>query len=75
VRAWRARFDPATRNVFDLTAVPLVHNLSHLPIIGRSQPRDRTARQGDADGAARAVAAGADGLLSRCIRIPKKRKR
>jgi 3-deoxy-7-phosphoheptulonate synthase len=26
-------FDPATRNIFDLSAIPLVHKLSHLPII------------------------------------------
>src|SRR5207247_4399630 len=26
-------FDTATRNVFDLTAIPVVHHLSHLPII------------------------------------------
>ena len=25
--------DPATRNVFDLSAIPVVHRLSHLPII------------------------------------------
>src|SRR3989441_3565550 len=26
-------FDPTTRDVFDLTAIPVVHKLSHLPII------------------------------------------
>ena len=26
-------FDAATRNLFDLTAIPLVHKLSHLPIV------------------------------------------
>ena len=26
-------FDPATRNLFDLSAIPVVHGLSHLPII------------------------------------------
>src|SRR5205085_694621 len=26
-------FDPATRNIFDLTSIPLVHKMSHLPII------------------------------------------
>jgi 3-deoxy-7-phosphoheptulonate synthase len=26
-------FDPATRNLFDLTAIPVVHKLSHLPIV------------------------------------------
>src|SRR5256885_2204211 len=30
-------FDPAARNMFDLTAVPIVHRLSHLPIIARSE--------------------------------------
>ena len=55
-------FDPATRNVFDLTAVPLVHNLSHLPII--ADPSHATGLRDKVTPMARAaVAAGADGLL------------
>jgi 3-deoxy-7-phosphoheptulonate synthase len=55
-------FDGATRNLLDLSAVPSVHRLSHLPIIvdpshgtGR---RDMVPPMGMA-----AVAAGADGLM------------
>ncbi len=55
-------FDPHTRNILDLTAVPSVHAMSHLPVIvdpshstGR---RDRVAPMSLA-----AVACGARGLL------------
>lgn len=55
-------FDTATRNVFDLTAIPLVHNLSHLPII--ADPSHGTGLRDKVCPMARAaVAAGADGLL------------
>jgi 3-deoxy-7-phosphoheptulonate synthase len=55
-------FDPATRNVFDLTAVPLVHRLSHLPII--ADPSHGTGLRDKVTPMARAaVAAGADGLM------------
>jgi len=55
-------FDPATRNVFDLTAIPLVHRLSHLPII--ADPSHATGLREKVTPMARAaVAAGADGLL------------
>ncbi len=55
-------FDPATRNVFDLTAVPLVHRLSHLPII--ADPSHATGLRDKVTPMARAaVAAGADGLM------------
>ncbi|MFI5207883.1 MAG: 3-deoxy-7-phosphoheptulonate synthase [Gemmatimonadales bacterium] len=55
-------FDPATRNVFDLTAVPLVHKLSHLPII--ADPSHATGLRDKVTPMARAaVAAGADGLM------------
>lgn len=55
-------FDTATRNVFDLTAIPLVHELSHLPII--ADPSHGTGlRDKVAPMARAAVAAGADGLL------------
>ena len=55
-------FDPSTRNVFDLTAVPLVHQLSHLPIV--ADPSHGTGRRDVVPSMARAaVAAGADGIL------------
>ena len=55
-------FDPATRNLFDLSAVPVVHGLSHLPIL--ADPSHGTGRRTMVLPMARAaVAAGADGLL------------
>jgi 3-deoxy-7-phosphoheptulonate synthase len=55
-------FDSSARNLFDLNAVPIIKQLSHLPIIadpshGTGQ-RDRVAPMARA-----AVAAGADGVL------------
>ena len=55
-------FDPATRNIFDLSAIPVVHGLSHLPII--ADPSHGTGHREMVIPMARAaVAAGADGLL------------
>jgi 3-deoxy-7-phosphoheptulonate synthase len=55
-------FDPATRNLFDLTAIPLVHQLSHLPIV--ADPSHGTGRRDMVPAMARAaVASGADGIL------------
>jgi 3-deoxy-7-phosphoheptulonate synthase len=55
-------FDPATRNMFDLTAVPTVHRMSHLPII--ADPSHGTGIRDRVTPMARAaVAAGADGVL------------
>ncbi|HXY67842.1 MAG TPA: 3-deoxy-7-phosphoheptulonate synthase [Gemmatimonadales bacterium] len=55
-------FDQATRFLFDLTAIPLVHKLSHLPII--ADPSHGTGLRDKVIPMARAaVAAGADGLL------------
>ncbi len=55
-------FDSATRNLFDLTAIPLVQKLSHLPMIADPSHgtglRDKVIPMGRA-----AIAAGADGLL------------
>jgi 3-deoxy-7-phosphoheptulonate synthase len=55
-------FDPSTRNLFDLTAIPLVQKLSHLPMIADPSHgtglRDKVLPMGRA-----AIAAGADGLL------------
>ncbi len=55
-------FDPAARYLFDLTAVPLLHRLSHLPVV--ADPSHGTGlRDAVAPMARAAVAAGADGLL------------
>jgi 3-deoxy-7-phosphoheptulonate synthase len=55
-------FDPATRNVFDLSAIPVVRAVSHLPII--ADPSHGTGHRDMVIPMARAaVAAGADGLL------------
>jgi 3-deoxy-7-phosphoheptulonate synthase len=54
-------FDPATRNCFDVAAVPQVHELSHLPII--VDPSHATGRPALIPACAMAgVAAGADGV-------------
>jgi 3-deoxy-7-phosphoheptulonate synthase len=55
-------FDTMTRNLFDLTAIPLVQKLSHLPIIG--DPSHGTGLRDKVIPMARAaVAAGADGVM------------
>jgi len=55
-------FDSATRNLFDLSAIPVVHSLSHLPIV--ADPSHGTGHRDMVIPMARAaVAAGADGLL------------
>jgi 3-deoxy-7-phosphoheptulonate synthase len=55
-------FDTATRFLLDLTAIPLVHKLSHLPIV--ADPSHGTGVRDKVIPMARAaVAAGADGLL------------
>jgi 3-deoxy-7-phosphoheptulonate synthase len=54
-------FDPATRNCFDVAAVPQIHELSHLPII--VDPSHATGRPALIPACALAgVAAGADGV-------------
>ncbi len=54
-------FDPATRNLFDVAAVPLAHTLSHLPII--VDPSHATGRPDLIPSCALAgIAAGADGV-------------
>lgn len=55
-------FDGAARNMFDLNAVPIVHKLSHLPII--ADPSHGTGLRDKVTPMARAaVAAGADGVI------------
>jgi 3-deoxy-7-phosphoheptulonate synthase len=55
-------FDDQTRNLMDLSAVPVVHSLTHLPII--ADPSHGTGVRAMVTPMARAaIAAGADGLL------------
>lgn len=55
-------FDDQTRNVLDLSAIPVVHTLSHLPII--ADPSHGTGVRSKVLPMARAaIAAGADGLM------------
>ncbi|HID95307.1 MAG TPA: 3-deoxy-7-phosphoheptulonate synthase [Candidatus Latescibacteria bacterium] len=55
-------FEPYTRNTFDVNAIPVVHQLSHLPVLG--DPSHGTGRwRLVAPISKAAVAAGADGLL------------
>lgn len=55
-------FDNTSRNLFDLTAIPVAHSLSHLPIV--ADPSHGTGRRDKVTPMARAaVAAGADGLI------------
>ena len=55
-------FDTMTRNLFDLTAIPIVQRLSHLPII--ADPSHGTGLRDKVTPMARAaIAAGADGIM------------
>lgn len=55
-------FDTTSRNLFDLTAIPVVQQLSHLPIV--ADPSHGTGRRDKVLPMSRAaVAAGADGII------------
>ena len=55
-------FEGYTRNTFDISAIPVVESLSHLPII--ADPSHATGRRDKVSPVARAsIAAGADGIL------------
>jgi 3-deoxy-7-phosphoheptulonate synthase len=55
-------YDPQTRNVLDLSCVPLLHELTHLPII--VDPSHATGRRELVPTMSRAsIAAGAEGLI------------
>ena len=55
-------FETYTRNTFDLSAIPVVHKKSHLPVI--ADPSHATGLRDQVPPMARAaVAAGADGLM------------
>lgn len=64
-------FENATRNTLDVSAIPIVHKLSHLPII--ADPSHATGRRDQVLPMARAaVAAGADGLILEVHHEPEK---
>ncbi len=64
-------FENYTRNTLDVSAIPVVHKLSHLPII--ADPSHGTGRRDNVPPMARAaVAAGADGLLLEVHHDPEK---
>ena len=55
-------FESYTRNTLDISAIPVIHKLSHLPII--ADPSHGSGRRDMVASMARAaVAAGADGLI------------
>lgn len=55
-------FEPYTRNTFDLSAIPVVHKISHLPVV--ADPSHATGYRDQVPPMARAaVAAGADALM------------
>jgi 3-deoxy-7-phosphoheptulonate synthase len=64
-------FETYTRNTLDISAIPIVHKLSHLPILADPSHgtgrRDKVAPMGRA-----AIAAGADGLIVEVHNAPDK---
>lgn len=64
-------FEPQTRNTFDLSAIPVTNELSHLPIIADPSHAVGKARY-VAPVAKGAVAAGADGLMIEVHNCPEK---
>jgi len=64
-------FENYTRNTLDISAIPVIHKLSHLPIV--ADPSHATGRRDKVPPVARAaVAAGADGLLIEVHNDPEK---
>ncbi len=64
-------FESYTRNTLDVSAIPVIHKLSHLPII--ADPSHGTGRRDKVPPMARAaLAAGADGLLLEVHNDPEK---
>ncbi len=64
-------FEPSTRNTFDLSAIPVTKELSHLPII--ADPSHAAGAQKYVGALAKgAVAAGADGLMIEVHNCPEK---
>ena len=66
-------FESYTRNTLDISAIPVIHKLSHLPIV--SDPRHGTGRRDKVAPMARAsVAAGADALIIEVHNDPERAK-
>ncbi|MBC8043716.1 MAG: 3-deoxy-7-phosphoheptulonate synthase, partial [Rhizobacter sp.] len=66
-------FETATRNTLDLSAIPVIHKKSHLPII--ADPSHGTGLRDKVTPMARAaVAAGADGIMIEVHNCPEKAK-
>lgn len=64
-------FEPSTRNTFDVSAIPVVHQKSHLPII--ADPSHATGFRDKVIPVSRAaIAAGADGLMIEVHHNPQK---
>jgi len=64
-------FDTTSRNLFDLTAIPVVQQLSHLPIV--ADPSHGTGRRDKVLPMSRAaIAAGADGVIIEVHPAPEK---
>ena len=64
-------FEPSTRNTFDLSAIPVTKELSHLPLI--ADPSHAAGAQKYVGALAKgAVAAGADGLMIEVHNCPEK---
>lgn len=64
-------YETATRNTFDVSAIPVAKELSHLPIIG--DPSHATGRYKYVPAVAKAaIAAGADGLMIEVHNCPEK---
>jgi 3-deoxy-7-phosphoheptulonate synthase len=64
-------FETMTRNTFDISAIPVIEKISHLPIIG--DPSHATGRRDKVMPLARAiVAAGGDGVLIEVHHDPEK---
>jgi len=64
-------FETYTRNTFDISAIPVLNKLSHLPVIG--DPSHAVGRRDKVMPVARAaIAAGADGLLIEVHHDPEK---
>src|SRR6185436_19481441 len=64
-------FETYTRNTLDISAIPVIHKLSHLPIIG--DPSHASGRRNKVAPLARAiVAAGGDGVLIEVHHDPEK---
>ncbi|GAB1443446.1 3-deoxy-7-phosphoheptulonate synthase [Ignavibacteriales bacterium] len=64
-------FEPSTRNTFDISAIPVIQQKSHLPVI--ADPSHATGFRDMVTPVARAaVAAGADGLIIEVHNDPKK---